>query len=303
MNKFSNVNELSNWMRDNGFNNVFSAGLWSMSSCPFHKDKNPSFGINLETLKGHCFACGWFEWEEILEHLGIPIEAIDKIDAITGIAWRALKDQFYTKEKRSVESSGIGIDRVELKSNFINYLKKRNLWDLDLVKEFKFKACINGRFRDRIILPVYDKANKEIFFDARAISSNVKPKYLRPVNSPVEISLGGIQKVIKEKRNKLIICEGYLDMFHSWIMGFPAVSVFGANLHLTQMKIVLSLPFIEQVFLGFDPDSAGVKATEKARKMLKNCGLSVIELFIPVGKDLGNIEKGEFIEYNNKLIK
>lgn len=32
-------------------------GEW-VSSCPFHADKNPSFGINLGSGKWHCFSCG-----------------------------------------------------------------------------------------------------------------------------------------------------------------------------------------------------------------------------------------------------
>ena len=59
-----NVEELKYFMESNGFQNVsIKSDKWVMCCCPFHDDKNPSFGINVETLKGHCFSCGWFKWK------------------------------------------------------------------------------------------------------------------------------------------------------------------------------------------------------------------------------------------------
>jgi len=303
MSKFNNVEELMSFMVNSGFKSVErKSNIWVMSCCPFHDDKNPSFGINVETLEGHCFLCGWFKWAEILSQMGLPIdEDLDMVDAFTGVAWRAVKDKFNFDDPKSIKFKRFGIpegyDDILTCDKHMEYLESRG-FDRIIMTEFNLKVCNDksSKYYNRIILPVYNVTGGSMFFDARAIKP-ARVKYMRPLGAPVKYSLGGVDRLYMGSYNYVVIVEGYLDMMKLWQYEIPAVNTFGSNISSVQAKMIMQ-KHLDHIVLGFDPDQAGAKAREKALAMFEGCGSRIHHLRITVGKDPCSISHSDLVRLN-----
>lgn len=310
--RFDNIKKLENFLIANGFKGIsIKNDNWVMCCCPFHNDKNPSFGINVLTLKGHCFCCGWFEWEEILKQMGLPVdEELDTIDAMTGVNWRAIKDK--------LDFGKVGIKEKIKRFNLPNdceliadsnktvkaceYLYNRG-YDVSIIREFNLKFCLDekSKYYKRIILPINDFQGRLVFFDARSIDNIKKQKYIRPFGSPIKYCLGGIDKVYESHSNYAVLVEGYLDMVKLWQFNIPAVCTFGSDIHQPQIKMLMQ-KHLDCIVLGYDNDQAGIKANNKVEKMLYGCGSKVCKMNMLIGNDPGDFKTREEVFSVNKFL-
>lgn len=61
---------------------------------------------------------------------------------------------------------------------YIEYLK-RFIYDRRIPTRYKPLVCFDGKYKNRFIIPVYDK-NEMVYFQGRTIHSFMEPKYLNP---------------------------------------------------------------------------------------------------------------------------
>ena len=162
------------------------------------------------------------------------------------------------------------------------------------------------RFRNRIMFPIHDYMGKVIGFGARTMEKN--PKGAKYLNSPQTMVydkskvLYGLYQAKNEIRNKksAIIVEGYADVISLHQFGFnTAVAASGTALTSEQLARLGKL--CETVYLIFDADEAGQKATEKSLLLAVEQGFDVRIVRLPKGDDPDSIlrDKGErlFREY------
>lgn len=304
--KFSDVYDLEDWMKSNGFKHVqIKSDNWVMSCCPFHDDKTPSFGINLITLRGHCFICGWFNWSEILEQFGLPLDIdFELVDAMTGNQWKNVTNKLLPKKEE------FRINKFRLPDKLLNlkkfnrhysYLHKRG-FSKETIDYFNLSVCKDrkSKYFDRIICPVKDISKKLIFFEARTIRTVKNKKYIRPNNSPIKYCLGGIDKFINNK--VAILTEGYFDMMKLWQYNLPSLCTFGINLHSYQVDLIMRLN-LDLIVIGYDNDEAGNKAVSIAKEKLIGCGSKVLRLNMPNQSDPGDFKSKEEILDLNEFLK
>ena len=72
----------------------------------------------------------------------------------------------------------------------------------------EFRIAVNGKYRNRIIIPSFDENHKLIYFQARALFDHIVPKYLNSV-APRENVIYGLDRVDKSK--PVIVLEGPID--------------------------------------------------------------------------------------------
>jgi len=132
-------------------------------------------------------------------------------------------------------------------------------------------------FRERIIFPILNVSGKTIGFGGRSIHPGQQPKY---VNSPDQLlfhkgqQLYGLYqaKTSIQQSGKVIITEGYMDVLSLAQFGFPyAVATLGTALTKDHTKLLSRLH--AELYLCFDHDDAGEKATEKAIQVLLSQGM------------------------------
>ncbi len=149
------------------------------------------------------------------------------------------------------------------------------------------KDEVIDRFRHRIMIPIKDDSGTVIAFGARAIESNQNPKYL---NSPDTVlynksrTLYGIN-VAKEsmvKEDYVVIMEGYFDVISAQAAGLKnAVASCGTALTVDHVRLIAKYSKSRKIYLAFDTDSAGLKATKRSTDVIKEAftGLGNIKMF------------------------
>ena len=134
---------------------------------------------------------------------------------------------------------------------------------------------VYDRFWNRIIFPIMDVNSRVIGFGGRVIGEG-SPKYL---NSPETIifdksrNLYGLNRARTSRKRYFLVCEGYLDVIALHQSGFTnAVATLGTA--LTSGHASLLKRYVDQVYLTYDNDEAGVRAALRALPLLKDTGIS-----------------------------
>ncbi len=145
------------------------------------------------------------------------------------------------------------------------------------------------RFRGRLMFPIHNESGKVIGFGGRALEPGDEPKYL---NSPAtklydkSRTLYNLHRARQAARNtdRIVLVEGYMDVIGVWAAGVKEV-VATCGTALTNSQVRIMRKYSGRIVLNFDPDTAGVNATEKSIQMLleENMHIRIVEL--PEGLD------------------
>ncbi|WP_027338674.1 DNA primase [Halonatronum saccharophilum] len=145
------------------------------------------------------------------------------------------------------------------------------------------------RFRNRVIFTIFNHRGDAIGFGGRIIDEDDYPKYL---NSPETIifdkgkNLYGLNwaKRSIQKSNEAIIVEGYTDLLRAHQLGIENV-VASLGTALTNNQAKLLKRYANVVYIAYDSDTAGEKATLRGLDVLKKEGLNVKVITLPEGED------------------
>ncbi|MBQ6419786.1 MAG: DNA primase [Clostridia bacterium] len=158
-------------------------------------------------------------------------------------------------------------------------------------------------FRNRLMFPIIDVRGNVVAFGGRVLDDS-KPKYINTSDTVVYKKGEGIYALNFAKNNpdrKLILCEGYMDVIAMHQAGFTnAVAALGTA--FTNEQITLLSRYCDELYLSFDSDEAGKRATEKALKMLSSSPMKLRILQLEGGKDPDEILKTDGAEKMNSLI-
>lgn len=279
------------------------------TNCPFHKqgqERKPSFGVNGEKDKCHCFACGWSgSIEEMVSELfgyndagkfgknwlvkrfnSVEIETRPNI--LEGFNVRNISNNRNTFNDSSHRVDSIQSDRhfiteEELdKYRYIHpYMYKRGLTD-EIIERFDIGY---DRERKEITFPVRDIGGRCVFVAGRSVKGKFfrLPKELdKPVYQGYRFMFGDYKEAY--------ITESFLNCLTCWKYGKPAMALIGTG-NEKQYKILEKLP-VRTYILAFDPDEAGRKATERFRKNVH--GKIIKELVYTDERDINDLQE-EFL--------
>jgi len=138
------------------------------------------------------------------------------------------------------------------------------------------------------MFPIFDGAGHVVGFGGRVLGEG-EPKYLNSAESEVFAKrklLYGLNwaKQAIRKADRLIIVEGYFDVIRLMLAGITeAVAPLGTA--LTEDQAALVRKYTKNVFLLYDSDRAGLKATFRAGDLLLAGGASVRVITLPSGED------------------
>lgn len=158
-----------------------------------------------------------------------------------------------------------------------------------LLKERQNKPDeLTARFRERLMIPIYDVQNHVVGFGGRILGAG-QVKYLNSSDSPVfakRTLLYGLNwaKQAARKEDRLIIVEGYFDVIRLMLAGIEEV-VAPMGTALTADQAALIRKYTQNVLLLYDSDQAGLKATFKSGDALLGLGMSARVITLPEGED------------------
>ncbi|MGB7593088.1 MAG: DNA primase, partial [Terriglobia bacterium] len=144
------------------------------------------------------------------------------------------------------------------------------------------------RFRRRIIFPIANDSGKVVAFAGRALGDE-QPKYLNSPETPIYTKgrvlyhLDRAAQAIR-KLDYTILVEGYMDCIAVASSGIENVAA-SCGTSLTESQIRLLARYSRRVVVNYDPDSAGVAATERSLTLLLEEGFEAKVLALPGGLD------------------
>lgn len=296
------------------------------TSCPFHKngqERKPSFGVNGEIDKCHCFSCSWSGTiEEMISELygyqdegkfgkrwlikrfnTVEIETRPNImegfnygrnnitirnKSIFGVSPNLYRDK---QRKQDTGDNQRGIKEIteeELdKYRYIHpYMYSRGLTD-EIIERFDIGY---DRERKEITFPVRDIEGRCVFIAGRS----TERKFFRlpqGLNKPLYQGY----RFVDGSYKVAYITESFLNCLTCWKYNKPAMAMIGTG-NKKQYEILNKLP-VREYILAFDPDEAGRKATERFRKNVH--GKIIKELVYTDNRDINDLQE-EFL--NCKII-
>ncbi len=143
------------------------------------------------------------------------------------------------------------------------------------------------RFRNRIIIPIQNEFGDFVAFGARAIEEGQSPKYLNSSDSLIYnkskllYGLYTAKEAIKEQ-DSVVLMEGYFDVISAQAHGIEnCVAACGTALTQEHVKLLSRYTKSRKIYLSFDTDSAGQKATDRGAEIIKEVfeGVGNIKLF------------------------
>jgi DNA primase len=144
------------------------------------------------------------------------------------------------------------------------------------------------RFRDRLIFPITDVGGHTVGFGGRLLGPG-EPKYLNSPDSEVFAkgrllyNLGNARNAIR-REDRVVLVEGYFDVLRLVGAGVECV-VAPMGTALTDDQASLIAKYSRHVFLLYDGDPPGQKATFRAADLLLAKGLEVRVVTLPEGED------------------
>ena len=290
------------------------------SNCPFHKngqERKPSFGVNGEIDKCHCFSCSWSGTiEEMISELyGYQDEGkfgkrwlIKRFNTVeietrpnilenfegrkNGNSVSLHRNSITDCNNKSGENNTFITEEELDKYRYIHpYIYSRGLTD-EIIERFDIGY---DRETECITFPIRDKNGNCLFIARRS----VKTKFFSYPQG-VEKPLYGLYELFQldEFPKEIYICESMIDAITIWCYDKYAVALngLGNELSITQLNNLPNRTFI----LATDKDDAGRKARIKLKNKLSNKIIKELDYSsYPEGaKDINDMSRTEF--YNLK---
>lgn len=285
------------------------------TNCPFHKngqERKPSFGVNGEIDKCHCFACGWAGTiEEMISELyGYQdsgkfgkrwlikrfntVEIETRPNIMEGFNGRVIKNDILGGGRSSNMHSRIS-------NNQDTFIAEEELDKYRYIHPYMYERGLTDEIIERFDIG-YDKEQREITFPVRDIEGrcvfvagrSVERKFFRlpkGMDKPVYQSY----RFNSGKYRTAYITESFLNCLTCWKYDRPSMAMIGTG-DEKQYKVLNKLP-VRTYVLCFDPDEAGRKATERFKKYVR--GKIIKELVYPDNRDINDLQE-EFL--NCKII-
>ena len=249
-----------------------------MVDCIFCGGTKKKLGIDFRTGKYHCFhgSCGvkgeFVNLYSILENISISKAHIDlnyKVLLNDNTKPKQYKNlvRSYCCEEELESAIPVHPDSYDSNLDIVKlawtYLMSRKLFDLNNPTNNNFLVVETGFYSDRIIIP-YVHENKIIYFQARALKSGMKPKYLCAQN---KIRGADILYPFDLKQNYVVVCEGPVDARSLQLQGVNATCTTGVAISNTQIDSLRM--FGGRIIIGYDNDIActnGIKSANRLRK-------------------------------------
>lgn len=288
------------------------------TNCPFHKngqERKPSFGINGEIDKCHCFSCGWAGTiEEMISELyGYQDEGkfgkrwlIKRFNTVEIETRPNIMEGFNGRNNITIRNNNdIHRFKQHIQGNKSSEQYFGEITEEELDKYRYIHPYMYERKMDDRVIEIfdvgYDKETECITFPIRDKNGNCLFIARRSVNTKffsypqgVEKPLYGLYELyqLDEFPKEIYICESMIDAITIWThcdKYAVALNGLGNDLQFSQLNNLPNRTFI----LATDNDSAGIKARIRLKKYITN--KIIKEIILPSNrKDINECTYNEF---------
>ena len=255
---------------------------------PEHPDSNPSFRIDRVSGAAHCFSCGFKT--NIFKYYGVFTNPVP------------LK---IAKLKEKLDELKCMNTGLELPKGATLYTRAYRGISAQTLKRFEaFYTTQVEKLEDRICFPIKDITGKTQVYVARHTLSSGNPRY---INYPRGVTMPLFPPQAPAGHRSLVLVEGIFDMLNLYDKGLTSVACcFGTNTLQANTKdklLAYKAQGITHIFILFDGDDAGEKASHTLKPLIEDCGFIVEIINLPDGVDpgeLGQEDVSSIAEYVKK---
>jgi DNA primase len=288
------------------------------TNCPFHKggqERKPSFGVNGDIDKCHCFSCGWAGTiEEMISELyGYQDEGkfgkrwlIKRFNTVEIETRPNIMEGFNDRNNITIRNNNdIHRFKQHIQGNKSTEQYSGEITEEELDKYRYIHPYMYERKMDDRVIEIfdvgYDKETECITFPIRDKNGNCLFIARRSVNTKffsypqgVEKPLYGLYELyqLDEFPKEIYICESMIDAITIWThcdKYAVALNGLGNDLQFSQLNNMPNRTFI----LATDNDSAGIKARIRLKKYITN--KIIKEIILPSNrKDINECTYNEF---------
>jgi len=160
------------------------------------------------------------------------------------------------------------------------------------------------RFRSRIMFPIMNRAGKVIAFGGRIFESDDPAKYMNSPETPLyhksDVFYGYDQTAQNiRKSNSAILVEGYMDLLQLYQGGIKNVLAVSGTAFTERHALQIG-KITRKVYLAYDGDEAGRKATLRAGYALLQSGVDALIIHVPSNMDPDDWIRKEGVESIHK---
>ncbi|MBE7083860.1 MAG: DNA primase [Clostridiales bacterium] len=216
--------------------------------------------------------------------------------------------------KRKIPTDCVAKFGIGASLNFnglVNHLKEKGYTYEEMtasgavdVKDGRYYDSLGGR----LIIPIINQFNQVVAFGGRLLEKADFAKYKNTRETSVFLksnnlyNLNNLKKLKNEKGlSSVIIVEGYMDTISLVSAGINnVVASMGTSLTKDQARIIKR--YTDKVFISYDGDFAGQKASIRGLEILSEEGLEVKVVCLPDGMDPDDVIKNLGAEGYTKLL-
>lgn len=297
-------------IRELGTGKQTSRGNYSFH-CPFCNHHKPKLEIQLEENNTginefHCWACD-IKGKNLIQLFGKLKISQDRKEELKNIikSTKNFDNDFNNnpseKFKLKLPDEFISLKDVTNKNveakHALHYLKKRGVNKYDIIK-YNIGYCEHGKYKDRIIFPIYNSEYELVFFDARTYKDNPL-RYIKPECSKDIIA----NEHFINWNLPIILCEGIMDAIS---IKRNVIPLLGKIIQPELMKKLLTFPS-NKIYIALDNDA--IKKAVDFCEMLMNEGKEVYFIEMSEGdasymgfeKFTKHIQNSEKLNYSKLL--
>lgn len=256
-------------------------------NCPFCNDSRTRFFYNYKKNLSFCWnEAKAYSTKEIYKHFGFSPTSLVSVSVLQQQLSRI--DHKEQGPESADQPSVVLPLTVPIVGDAIGYLKRRG-FTRAMVERYRLSLCLDGKFAERIIFPIYGRNGALHSFAGRDITGYRKPKYLfakgtfvgRVVYPKIHLE----ERSLKNERTVWLF-EGQVPA-----LLYDGVCTFGKKISQSQIAMLLDFN-IERVVLCWDAD-AGTEALKAHRRLAEH--FEVIRIDLPTGQpdDYGKIQLHE----------
>ena len=238
--------------------------------CPqqHHKKK---LEINIRTQEYHCWICNTsgHSIRSLFYKLKAKESYFDELYKIVGKTWTKRDESQEKQIDLSLPDEFIPLWKPSKFSDYglaMSYLHDRNI-TMDDILRYNIGFCESGDYRQRVLIPSYDKDGNINFFAARAFQTGNPYKYML---SPWSKNIVGFELFINWS-DPVTLCEGVFDAIE---IRNNVIPLFGTTMS-NKLKEKIILSGIDRVNLMLDSDTAGINGTIKIYEFLQPFDINV----------------------------
>ena len=206
--------------------------------------------------------------------------------------------------KRKISSETVAKFGIGASLNFYDlpkYLSSKGYSNEEMVESGAVDVNKDGKYYDalggRLIIPIINQFGQVVAFGGRLLEKADFAKYKNTRETTVFsksnnlYNLNNLKKLKNEKGlDKIIIVEGYMDTISLCQAGIlNVVASMGTSLTKDQARILKR--YSDKVYISYDGDFAGQKASIRGLEILSEEGIEVKVISLPDGKDPDDVVK------------